>query len=267
MKRLLFLLSAIQAIAPTKIGKINLGSPNRLNESSLNASNDSFELKQEEQEDSNYLYDISRVFDTYVYYDGDTYVKLSDCDNGYDKSPRSESCEYFVYGENGSKSIQTYKFCALYKCPTKQYKYVTGTSQVVNNNYVSMGVTVTDSASVSFSSSVTAEIGINFGGFVEAGVKAGLATEFGMETGTSVGAEFEFSQDFKSQRKIFDLNVYEVYEKFIVITYEPTIITTKKSSGALWWYKEWDEIDHFVYTKKRYLLQTFVELVFDYNVR
>ena len=89
-----------------------------------------------------------------------------------------------------------------------------------------------------------------------------------MEVGSSFGVEFGFNPKFTAQEKIFDLYVYEVREYFLVITYTAHVVTVRKSNGGiLWWRKEWDEIDYISYTRKVYLLQTPVEVVFEYTVR
>ena len=267
MKKMLFVLGMAGTIVAASAGKTN--STNTVNATDIQTtvSNDSFTLVSNTTQNVSQLYDINKAYNDFEYYGGDTFVKLVDKDNGFDKKPRFESYEYLYYGENNDKVLQTFKLCALYKCPTKKYREITYSSQKVNSYYSSLGVDITDATSGSISSTVSTEIGAGFGGFIEAGVTSALATEFGMEVGSSYGVDFEFTNSFTSQGKTFDLNVYEVYEKFLVITYTPSVTPVKKSSGWLWWYMEWTDSYKITYNRRVYLFETPAEVVFDYSVR
>ncbi|MCQ2799225.1 MAG: hypothetical protein MJ228_00465 [Bacilli bacterium] len=267
MKKSILLLGLLQATVSTNVFQTEIARANSNQGMSYSVSDDSFQLIDSSETETQYFYDLSTVYNNYEYYYGNTFVKLDDRDNGFDKKPISEYYKSYVYGENNNIYLDTYRFCALYKCPFRQYKTIVANSQVVNSSYEDISINIQDSSSGAVSSSIESSIGAGFGGFVEAGVKAGLCTEFGMEVGSSFGASFVFTPAFKAQSKTFNINVYEVQEYFLVITYTPEVIFKTKKSGFLFWEKRWKEFDYVLYRKSVYLLKTPAEVVFEYTVR
>ena len=220
------------------------------------------------------------VFKSSEYYDGKNFVLLTDKDYGFDKRPIAEYYRGYMCGPNNSDVFVTYKLVALYKNPISKSKNIKTYVDVANSDATGLRMSVEDAVGGSLSSTVTSKIGVDFGGFVEAGVEASMCAEYGFEIGTSLETAFTYNESYKSSNSRFELNCYEMHSDYLVVMYTPKNVnfrtyTPTKTIHHKFLFIEWDEevqdgdsykvFESINYTREVYYINNLSEVVFDYE--